>query len=120
VQIICLKLIRMKVQKYAFQIGKEIKFIEQKEIMHCTSDSNYTDIAIVSGKRMLSSKSLKELEKLFDSDLFVRVHNSCIVNITYVVSFSNEKSSVIVMADGTEIKVSRRKKRELLMKFHKL
>lgn len=110
----------MKNQKYAFHVGKEIKFIEQKEIMYCTSDSNYTDIATVSGKKMLTSKSLKELEKLFDSDIFVRVHNSWIVNISYVVSFSNEKSSVIVMADGSVIKVSRRKKRELLMKFHKL
>ncbi len=106
--------------KYAFQIGKEIKFIDQNEIMYCTSDSNYTDIATVGGKKMLTSKSLKDLEKIFNSELFVRVHNSWIVNISYVVSFSNEKSSAIVMADGTVIQVSRRKKKEFLMKFHRL
>ncbi len=106
--------------KYAFQVGKEISFINQHEIMYCTSNSNYTTVAIVNGKKILTSKSLKDLEKLFDSELFVRVHNSCIVNINYVVRFHNEKSGDLIMSDGTALKVSRRKKHELLMKFDKL
>lgn len=106
--------------KYAFQIGKEIKFIDQNEIMYCTADSNYTGIATVGGKTMFTTKSLKNLEKIFDSQLFVRVHNSWIVNIDYVESFSNEKSNTIVMADGKLIQVSRRKKQDFMTKFHKL
>ncbi len=106
--------------KYAFQIGKEIKFIDQNEIMYCTADLNYTDITTLNGIKMISSKSLKDLQKIFDSDLFVRVHHSCIINITYVVSFTSEKSSQIIMSDGKTIQVSRRKKTEFLMKFHKI
>jgi len=104
--------------KYAFQVGKEIKFIDQNEIMYCTADSNYTGIATVGGKKVLTTKSLKNLEKIFNSELWV--HNSWIVNVDYVESFSNEKSNTIIMADGKVIQVSRRKKQEFMAKFHKL
>jgi len=106
--------------KYAFQVGNQIKFIDQSEIMYCLSDANYTDIVISCGKKVVTSKSLTNLEKIFDSDLFIRIHNSMLINISFIESFSHRNLNTIIMTDGKILQVSRRKKKIFLLKFKKL
>jgi two-component system, LytTR family, response regulator len=110
----------MNYPNLAFNTGKEIKFFAQEEVMYCTSDDNYTDLFTSDSKKISTSKSLKELEQIFTPDLFVRVHNSCIINLMFVASFSHNADNVLVMADGKRIVVSRRKRPILLSKFFKL
>ncbi|NND05052.1 MAG: LytTR family transcriptional regulator [Saprospiraceae bacterium] len=47
------------------------------------------------------------------TDLFVRVHRACIVNIDHVVSYDDD-SNQLEMSNGTSIPVSRRNKKELI------
>jgi len=110
----------MENQKLAFQLGKEIKFLSQKEVMYCVSDSNYSGITATDGRKVLTSKTLKELEKIFDPYLFIRIHHSCIINIQHISSFSNQNENIVEMNDGKQLQVSRRRKKGFLSMFHRL
>jgi two-component system, LytTR family, response regulator len=110
----------MNYPNLAFNQGKEIQFLAQHEVMYCISDDNYTDITIKDNRKIVTSKSLKELENIFTPELFLRIHNSYIVNLMHVVSFSNGKENIIEMIDGKKLQVSRRKKQEFLSRFYKL
>jgi len=110
----------MENQKLAFQLGKEIKFLAQNEVMYCISDSNYSGITATDGRKVLTSKTLKELEKIFDPYLFIRIHHSCIINIQHISSFSNENENIVEMNDGKQLQVSRRRKKSFLSMFHRL
>lgn len=104
----------------AFKVGKTLKFISQSEIMYCTSDENYTDITLSDHTKIPTYKSLKELEKILDKEYFVRVHNKFIINIMYIISYSDIDNNKLTLKDGIEIVISRRRKPEFLSRFHRL
>lgn len=100
--------------RIAFPTGEGLKFLHAKDILRCQSSNNYTFIYQIGGGKMLVSKSLKEIESILPSQLFCRVHNSHLINITYVFKLLKGDSNILVMKDGTEVEVSRRKKEELV------
>jgi len=53
--------------------------------------------------------TLLDLQKKLDDKLFVRIHRSTMVNITRVVStsLSQKRGSLLYLADGQTLKVSR-------------
>lgn len=58
---------------------------------------------------MLVSRTLKEYETLLDSQAFVRVHKSCIVNLSFVRKFYVKKEGELELTDGQQVKISRRR-----------
>jgi len=70
-------------------------------------EGNYTIFVLMDGTRQLSSKSLCVYEPHLPVD-FVRVHKSCVINRCFVVRFDKAKRCVL-MTDGGEVKVSRRR-----------
>jgi len=110
----------MNYPNLAFNQGKEIKFISPNEIIYCVSDDNYTDIYMSENRKIVTSRSLKELERILSPDQFLRIHNSFIVNLLHVVSYNNENNNMVKMSNGKQLMVSRRKKQEFLSKFYKL
>jgi two-component system, LytTR family, response regulator len=99
--------------RIAFPTGEGLKFLHANDILRCQS-SNNTFIYQTSGDKMLVSKSLKEIESILPSQFFCRVHNSHLINISYVSKLLKGESNMLVMKDGTEVEVSRRKKEELV------
>jgi two-component system LytT family response regulator len=68
----------------------------------------------VQGKRRLVRKPLRLLERTLDTALFVRVHRSAIVNLARVRELRHSATGArVVLADGTMIPLSRRRKREV-------
>ena len=60
------------------------------------------------------SKNLKIYEELFADRKFLRVHKSHLINTRYIDKYINGDGGSVVMADGSTVEVSRRKKEELL------
>ena len=58
---------------------------------------------------MLVSRTLKEYETLLDGQTFVRVHKSCIVNLSFVRKFYVKKEGELELTDGQQVKISRRR-----------
>jgi len=60
------------------------------------------------------SKTLKENEELLSSHNFIRPHKSHLINIRYIKSFVRDEGGYIMMEDGSQVPVSRRKREKIL------
>jgi two-component system LytT family response regulator len=85
--------------------------------MHCESQSNYTKVFFKERKRILVSRTLKEIEEMLDGNGFFRVHHSHIVNLNYISKYVKGSGGYLVMDDGTQIPVSRSRKESLMVLF---
>ncbi|WP_221406823.1 MULTISPECIES: LytR/AlgR family response regulator transcription factor [Bacteroidota] len=92
-----------------------IYYIKKSDIITVEAMSNYSVFHVVSGNKIIVSKTLKEYETILSEDCFFRVNRSAIVNLEYVVKF--RKGDVLELANGAEIEVSSTKKAMLLEKL---
>lgn len=94
-----------------------LEFIELEDIIYCQSDSNYTHFVFTSDKKMIVSKTLKDIEALLPRQSFFRVHNSYIVNLKYIRRYLKADGGYLIMSNDDKVKVSRAKKEGLLERF---
>jgi len=91
-----------------------IEIVYVKDIVSLEADSNYCKVILESGKKIIVSKILNELEKLLDPMIFIRVHRSYTLNVDYITQISSEDGGLFaVLLDKRKIPVSRRKKEQL-------
>ncbi len=94
-----------------------LRFVNVKDIVRCESESNYTKFYLITDENILVTRTLKEYEDAFSGLDFVRVHQSHLVNIKYVVRYIKGDGGSIILADGAEVEVSRRRKDVFLKKM---
>mgnify|MGYP000859369412 FL=1 len=92
-------------------------FIQIGDIMRCQSEGNYTIIFLKDNRKITVAKTLKEFEDLLCNYDFFRVHNSHIVNLAFVKTYSKGKSGYLTMTDDTEIEVATRRREEFMKKM---
>ncbi len=80
-------------------------------------EGNYTFLISRDGKRYLVSKTLKEFETTLDTTQFVRVHKSHIVNLAYIRYNRMLDDRALLMANGQEVPVSRRRAKEVFIEI---
>lgn len=88
--------------------------IESKDIIYCEANSNYTAIHLTHGPAILASKPLLEYETLLHDSGFIRVHKSYLVNLDQIKEYVKGEGGSLILSNGTEVEVSRRRKEELL------
>ena len=80
------------------------------DIIRCESEDNYTKFYIKNHKPVLISKTLKEYEELLSPHGFERVHQSHLINMSYVKAFNKTDGLFVEMNDLSKVPVSVRKK----------
>lgn len=100
--------------KIAVPTGEGMEFIRIKNIIHIESSSNYSKIFLTDGKNILVTKLLKDFEDILMPYKFYRVHNSHLINLSYIKKYIRGDGGQVVMQDETYIDVARRKKEEFL------
>lgn len=88
-----------------------MSYVLLADIIRLQAERNYTRLYFVNGKDFLSSKTLAEYENLLRHSGFMRVHRSHLINQLQVQHYAQQDK--VVMSDGSEVEVSRRK-REML------
>lgn len=102
-------------QRIAVHGVSDIRFIPAREIIRFEGDNNYTFIFTSTGAKYHTSKTLKDYEDLLQSqNNFFRVHKTHMINLDHVTKFMKNEGGYIVMSDGSQVEVSRRKKQELM------
>lgn len=96
-------------QKLLIPFYDRKRTVSVDEIVRLEGSGNYTNFFLKDGTKMLVSRTLKEYETLLDSQSFVRVHKSCIVNLEFVRKFYVKKEGELELADGQQVKISRRR-----------
>lgn len=103
--------------KIALPSSSGLEFVPPEEITHCDSQSNYTMVHFTKRKRILISRTLKEVEEMLEGQGFFRAHHSHLVNLNHVRQYVKGSGGYLVMQDDTHIPVSRSRKEELLGLF---
>lgn len=108
--------IRRKVDNFkriALSTSDGIHLFEISDIIRCESEDNYTKFYIKNHKPVLISKTLKEYEELLTEHGFERIHQSHLINIAYLKSYIKRDGGYVIMADGSNLPISQRKKERL-------
>ncbi|MFV0249095.1 MAG: LytR/AlgR family response regulator transcription factor [Tenacibaculum sp.] len=93
-----------------------VYLIARENVVYLKADKSYTTIFLTSAKKIVVTKTLKEVQKKFTYSEFYRVHNSYVINLNHVTEY-NKGLSELKLIDGTIVSVSRRKKNELIEKL---
>jgi len=88
--------------------GDKRKRITVSAILYFTANTPYINIYL-NGKKYLKSETLKSISEKLNSQLFMRVHKSTIVNVQHVHSYTSRLNGDydLIMSDGAELRVSR-------------
>ena len=86
-------------------------------IISCSSNNNYTEFFLADKKKLLVSRTLKEVEDMLADHSFLRVHNSHVVNLNAITRYVKGEGGYLVMTDNSTVDVSRSRKELLLQKL---
>jgi two-component system LytT family response regulator len=100
--------------------GDSLVFIDVKDIIRCHSDGSYTSFHLIEGKKILASRPIGEYEELLQEERFFRVHRSFLVNLDHIRKYVKGDGGYVVMSDGAEVEVSRRKKNDFIAVLNRL
>ncbi len=99
---------------------KGFQVIQVNEIIYLEADSCYTNFYLADKRKITSAKTLADYEEIIDDSSFLRVHKSFVVNLNYIKEYIKGDGGYILLTDGKEIEVSRRKKDFFLNKMKEL
>lgn len=106
-----------QVQKLAIPDKKGLVFIDYNDVVRLEADGGYTNVYLVKGTRIVSTRYLKEFEDLLPGSSFFRPHHSHIINLNYIKHYERGEGGAIVMIDNSMILLSKRRKKFFLEKF---
>ena len=96
-----------------------LEILKTDQILYVLGEGNYSQIHIKGRKPILISKIIKYVEERVDNQRFIRIHNSCLVNINEVKKYIKGSGGQVEMSDGKLLNVARTKKDELLRVLRK-
>ena len=94
-------------ERITVKSGSKIHMIPVQEILYLQADGDYVYIHTLKGKYM-KEQTMKSFEQSLDSNQFVRVHRSCIVNIESItgIELYEKQGRLLTLKNGFKIKVS--------------
>ena len=104
-------------KKLALPTLNGYRFIKIDDIIRCEANSNYTVFYLTSDKPIMVTRTLKEYEQILDEKRFMRVHQSHLINLEYVIGYLKGEGGTAIMNDGSEVEISRRKKEVFLRRM---
>jgi two-component system, LytTR family, response regulator len=96
---------------------KGFQVIEIQDIIYCEAHSNYTNFHFTNRPLICASTPIHEYETLLSDSNFVRVHKSCLVNLEHVKEYVRGEGGSVILSNGHQVEVSRRKKEMLMSKM---
>lgn len=82
--------------------------VKLEQIIRCETSGSYTTFFLKDGRKIMVSKPLKNYEDILLPPVFFRVHQSHLINVNAILSYSRE--GMIHMNDKSVVPISRGKK----------
>ncbi len=105
-------------KKIAVHAQGHVKFINATSIVCIEGDGAYSAIHTVAEK-VVTSKTLKEIEDFFHDPSFVRINKSITINTSCVKEYTKGELCIVTLINGNTYEISRRKKQEVLERLKK-
>ncbi|GAA4469271.1 LytTR family DNA-binding domain-containing protein [Nibrella saemangeumensis] len=103
-----------KVKKLPIATMDGILLLPLSDIIRIEAMGSYTAFYCSKKQKIVASKSISEFDHLCHNDTFFKVHKSHIINLNFVEKYIRGEGGSVILADGSEVGVSRRSKAELL------
>jgi two-component system LytT family response regulator len=103
--------------KIALASRQGIHLVRISEISHLEGEGNYTHVFLTKGDALFVTKPLRDLEELLPSSDFFRTHQSHLINLHYLAQISWEDGNYLIMENGEQVPLARRRKDELLRRI---
>ncbi|MGB1248908.1 MAG: LytR/AlgR family response regulator transcription factor, partial [Chitinophagales bacterium] len=84
-----------KENKIILQSSNKIYFVNYEDVIYLKSDNSYTKL-MLADKSILSSKPISYFTKVLDSSIFVRCHNSYLVNKSQIREYRKKSKSLLL------------------------
>ncbi len=99
--------------KLVIKTTDKIHFVTPEDIIYIESENTYTELNLISGDVIVTTKSISYFNQNLCAFTFNRCHNSFIVQRKFISQYDKKKKA-LVLHDGTFIPVSRGRKEEML------
>ena len=109
-----------KKKRIVLHSAEKLQLIPVQDIIRCEAERNYCMFFLKNGKNIMVSSPMKDFVDILSEQGFFRLHKSHLVNLSYVTSYIKADGGYVVLADGTELPVSMRKKNQLIKLFENL
>ncbi|MES1220106.1 MAG: response regulator [Bacteroidota bacterium] len=96
---------------------KGFTILKLEEIVYCEAQRSYTVFRLLNNKSITISKPLFDYDNLLAGTVFLRIHKSFLINMMHVKEYIRGEGGTVIMTNGMEIEVSRRKKEQFLAKI---
>jgi two-component system, LytTR family, response regulator len=103
-----------KIKRLVIKTEQGMEMVPASSIIRLEADGGYTTIILESGDKIVSSKSLGEMESMLPEKQFFRSHKSHIVQIDKIKKYLKDDGGIIVMSNGDQVSISRRNKEAFL------
>jgi two-component system LytT family response regulator len=101
-------------KKIGLATSDGIIYAEISQVLRCEAKGPYTHFYFKDGRKLTTSKNLKEYEHLLKEHHFLRVHNSHLINMAEVSKYVKADGGYIEMSDSSEVPVSASHKEDFL------
>lgn len=88
--------------------------VNKKDIIRCEADVNYTRIYLKNARPITSARTLKKYENVLNDLPFLRVHQSHLININYLLRYEKKDGGTLILEGEEELPVSKKYRDALL------
>ena len=94
----------------ALSTTDKVKLVQISDIIRCEASNNYTIFYFSDGTKEMVAKTLKSFDQILDPSLFLRTHQSHLVNFQYVKEFMKRDGGYLILKNEEMVPVSVRKR----------
>lgn len=98
----------------ALPVQDGLEMVHVNEVVVCEADAQYTTLYMRDKTKMVISRALGEFEALLGDERFIRVHHGHLVNRAHIKKYVRGEGGEVIMSNGMNVAVSKRKKADLL------
>jgi two-component system LytT family response regulator len=85
------------------------RLVNVADLMYLQADDNYTVLYLTGDQKIIATRTLGEFEKILEGPEFFRIHKSTIINLNFLVGYSNFQGNFAELKNGSRLDISRRK-----------
>ena len=98
----------------ALSASDGISFIKMSDILRVEANGRYAKFYLLNKETILVSKTLGDFEDVLSANQFFRIHDSAIINLNHIKKYIRGDGGTVILSDGTELDVARRRKEDFV------
>jgi len=106
--------LQAKYNKITVHTSKGMLFIPIQDILWIESNNSYSKLHLVDSQSVVTCRSIGDFEEMLLVYDFCRIHQSTIINLQHIHEYVKGDGGNIVLSNGKELDVSRRRKANLM------